>query len=131
MAMKKFTTRPVKSRKPTWEDGFAAKFDAQPAQITPEQRDRIEAQFSTSNGMWRRLGLATLAQSGSELIEAVTADREIAIEFAYAANITKEYAAMLRNFAGLMDTASARISVALCSRPDMVAVMHEAEAVQR
>jgi hypothetical protein len=104
-------------------------FDAQPAQITEDWLNEIEASF-TGLGMRRsrRAALATLAMSGMELTKAVADDRDAAAAFAVAQLSIKEYAARLREFADMMDSAQTRISVALCIRPDMEALLAEANA---
>jgi hypothetical protein len=130
MAKQQSTTRTRKRQKSSWEDRFAEKFTVQPARLTPEQRDEFELTFTGNDmGLWRRVGLASLARSSAELIESVTGDREVALEFARAQDEISDYATRLRSFADMMDSASLRIGLALCSREDMLVLMEEAKAV--
>ena len=115
------------------DDAFAKKllrdFDAQPAQITNEQLDKIEADFlGLSKRRSRRSALLSLTMSGMELTKTVTGDREDALAWAVASTCIHEYASRLREFADLMERASTRIGVALCSREDMRELVLEAEA---
>ncbi|HEX3915525.1 MAG TPA: S24 family peptidase [Steroidobacteraceae bacterium] len=114
------------------DDEFAKKllsdFDAQPAQITNEQLDAIEADFlGLGKRRSRRAALAAQAMSGIELTKAVTGDRETALAFTVAEISITEYASHLREFADMMKSASARIGIALCSREDMRELYAEAE----
>ena len=103
-------------------------FDAQPARITNEQLDKIEADFlGLSNRRSRRSALLSLTMSGMELIKTVTGDREDALAWAVASTCIHDYVSRLREFADMMEGASTRIGVALCSREDMQAVIAEAE----
>jgi hypothetical protein len=115
------------------EDAFAEKlmsdFDAQPAQITKEQLDKIEANFSgLSRRRSRRCALATLAMSGMQLTKAVTGDRDGALALAVARLSIGEYASHLRLFADMMESADTRIGIALCIREDMQELLLEAKA---
>src|ERR1700677_5127310 len=67
-------------------DAFAEKlfsqFDAEPADITQEQLDEIEADFlGLSNRRSRRAALMSLAQSGPDLVKTVTGDRDTGLAF--------------------------------------------------
>lgn len=106
-------------------------FEAQPPQLTAEQRDEMESAFTGSpDGFWRRLALATLAESGARLIEIMSDDdRDLALEYMRARGAIDGYATRLRSFADMMESASVRIGIALCSREDMPELMEEAKAV--
>lgn len=130
MDKKQSTTRTRKRQKSSSEDRFADKLMAQPAQLTPEQRDEMESMFTGNNrGYWRRLALASLARSMPALVDSVTGEREVALEFMRAKFEISEYATQLRSFADMMDSASLRIGIALCSREDMSVLMEEAKAM--
>jgi hypothetical protein len=100
--------------------------EAQPAQI--EDADRMDAQFlSASDRRIRRAALLTLEQSGKELLDSVTEDREMAVAMACVMSTATDYAKSLREFAEIMENASFRIRLALCNRPDMAEVIKEAD----
>jgi hypothetical protein len=114
------------------DDAFAEKlfrdFDAQPAQLTKEQVDKMEANFTgPSRQRSRRAALATLALSGKELTRNVTSERDSALALAVARVSIEEYASHLREFAEMMESAGTRIGVALCSRDDMNELLAEAK----
>lgn len=115
-------------KRATWEDRFADKFIAQPAQLTIEQVGSLEARFSGAD-VDRRVALMTLTKSGAELIEVFSGKRKGALVFARVADDTAGYATLLRHLADLMDTASVRLNLALCSRDDMQAILDEVKAV--
>jgi hypothetical protein len=98
--------------------------EAQPALI--EDADKMDAQFlNISDRRTRRAALATMAKSGRELIDGVTHDRGMAVAMAVVAASASEYAESLRKFADMMESASIRTRLALCSRPDMAEVIKE------
>jgi hypothetical protein len=102
--------------------------EAQPAQITPGSTDKIDANFvDISLRRTRRGALWTLEKSGQELIDAATGERESAVAMACVSVAAEDYSKRLREFADMMESASIRIRVALCSRPDMESVLKEAE----
>jgi hypothetical protein len=101
-----------------------ADLEAQPALI--ENADKMDAQFlSISERRTRRAALLTLEKSGQELIHGVTHDRGLAISMACVAASASAYAESLREFSEIMESASVRIRLALCSRPDMESVIKE------
>jgi hypothetical protein len=100
--------------------------EAQPAQI--EDADKMDAQFlKLSDRRTRRAVLLTLEMSGQQLLDAVTGDRGIAVAMACVMSTAMEYAKSLREFAEIMESASFRIRLALCNRPDMAEVIKEAD----
>jgi hypothetical protein len=102
--------------------------EAQPAQITPGGTDKIDASFvGIPDRRTRRAALWTLEKSGQDLIDAVTGEREGALAMACVSTAAMDYSKRLREFADMMESASIRIRVALCSREDMVSVLEEAE----
>jgi hypothetical protein len=101
--------------------------EAQPAQNTPGSTDKIDANFvGISDRRTRRAALWTLEKSGQELIDAAT-EREGAVAMACVSTAAMDYSKRLREFADMMERASIRIRVALCSREDMISVLEEAE----
>ena len=102
--------------------------EAQPAQIAPANTDKIDANFvGISERRTRRAALWTLEKSGQELIDAITGERESAVAMACISTAAMDYSKRLREFADMMERASVRIRVALCSREDTVSVLEEAE----
>ena len=102
--------------------------EAQPAQITPGGTDQIDANFvGISDRRTRRAALWTLEKSGQELIAAATGEREGAVTMAGVSTAAMDYSKRLREFADMMERASIRIRVALCSRPDMRSVLEQAK----
>jgi hypothetical protein len=131
MANAQSTSSPLKaSEDDSWADKLFENFESQPPQITPEQRDELESKFAGNpDGFWRRLALASLTQSGVELIRIMTNDdRDLALEYMRAQSAISEYATRLRSFADMMESASVRIGIALCSRDDMQTLMEEVKA---
>lgn len=118
---RKVKTLSAAGAKKLWSD-----FEASPAQIDAPTVEHIEHTFS-GKGRTRRAGLALLTMSGKELAEAVK-DRDEAVTLAEVAICAGEYRKWLVDFARLMETAHVRVSVALCNRDDMEAVMRDAEA---
>src|ERR1700761_2662973 len=118
MAKSKFTSRSAKSSNDSSIARLFSDFDAQPAQITEDQLNRIEANFTgLGTRRLRRVALATLAMSGMQLNKAV-AQQDVAVTFAEAKLRIDDYASRLRDFAGVIEDAGMRIGLALCSRPD-------------
>lgn len=108
---------------------MADDFIAQPAQLTVKQIETVEARLS-GNDIGRRVALVALTKSGAELMEAFSGKRDTALELVRVANAATAYAMLLRNVADLMDTASTRLNLALCSREDMQAILDEVKAVE-
>lgn len=114
-----------------WEDKFAENFLAQPAQLTATERDQIEMKADGNHDRkLRRLALHSLSRSGSELIEAaVSVSRETAVDVACLCGDIESYAGRLRSLADMMTSASTRLSISLCARQDMQAIIEEAKAL--
>jgi hypothetical protein len=118
------------TRKPTRQDRedaqidkLFADLDAQPPQLSEEERVELESRFASHDvEAWRRLLLDSLTRSGADLVKAATGDAELAIHLQCAADQARWYAERLREFAGVMEGAGLRISLALCSRPDVEAI---------
>ena len=131
MATKQSTSRTTRKQDREDLEKLAQDFEVQLAQITLEQRDELESIFTGNpDRIWRRLALASLTQSGAKLISIMTDDdRDLALEYMRARTAISSYATRLRSFADMMESASVRIGIALCSREDMPALMEEAKAV--
>ena len=128
-AAKPLIGRTTKNRDVAFADKLFKNFEAQAPQLTSAERDGLEAAFlNLDNRRIRRIALESLAMSGSELLRVVTADRDGAIAFASVENPILEYAQKLHEFAEIMSSASVRIGVALCNRPDMASVKAAAKA---
>lgn len=125
MANRKSTATPrLSSEDRTWLN-----FTHQPAQIEESLVDKIERDMRTAApwSAWRRIALMSLTKSGAELIDAMKGDHNIAESFANVAVNAKEYAGQLRALADMMDTASVRLYVALCGRPDVEKIIASAQ----
>ena len=109
---------------------FEQDFECMKPFLTDDVLGEIEQDMGSNQpwGPWRRVGLAFLTRSGEQLIESVESDRDSAVAMAAAVNGTKDYAERLRELAKLMDTASTRLRMALCSRDDMEEIFQDAEA---
>jgi hypothetical protein len=104
------------------------RLETQPAQITPGDTDKIDANcVGSSDRRTRRAALWTLEKSGQELIEAVTGERDGAVAMACVSTAAMDYSKRSREFADMMERASIRIRVTLCTREDMVSVLEEAK----
>jgi hypothetical protein len=100
-------------------------FVEQPAQVSDEQVAEIEERYR-ADFIVLRLALASLARSGAYLAEGVDAD-ENARAFADVAQRTDELSERLKSLAALMQTASLRLELALCKRPDMQTLVEMAK----
>jgi hypothetical protein len=117
--------RSPRPKRPTEAD-IAADFEAQPPQFTEQEIFNIERKFvDDASGILRRMALASLARSGGELRDAVIDDRAAALDFAKVCNGSRDYAARLREFAGLMETASMRLMIGMCFRDDGPEILEE------
>lgn len=95
--------------------------------LTEKQLDAIESRFCDgTKGVSRRAALLVLLKPGAWLIEHIEKDRDVAVALADVARCGADYASRLRQTADLVDTAAARINVALCVREDFDAVRAEA-----
>lgn len=97
------------------------------AQLNKLQEKEMERQFCRDDGITRRVALSVLTQSGGQLVSAVQ-ERETAEAMAAASVSIRSYHKWLSNFCKLLETASTRIELALCDRPDMRALLRKAEA---
>jgi len=110
-------------------DKILSDFDAQAALMTNQRLDQIEASFlGLAQRRARRAGLLTLTMSGMELTQVAAGDRDGALALAVSRLSIYEYARQLRDFADMMESAGARIGVALCSRHDMQELLKDAIA---
>jgi hypothetical protein len=110
-------------------DKLFADLDAQPPQLSDEERIELENRFTSHDvEAWRRLLLGTLTQSGADLMKAAKGDAELAVDMQCAAEQAKWYAERLREFAAVMENAGFRIGLALCSRRDLKAIQAAAAA---
>ncbi len=104
-------------------------FLEQPAQATFEQIQKIEDYMETRSqaSIWRRLALGSLTRSGAQLVESVQNDDTVAPLMADLAAAATEYADRLKTLAEMIEAASMRIELALCSRPDLKELITQAE----
>jgi hypothetical protein len=102
-------------------------FIERPPQLTDEQFKEIERRFTDDEdgGPWRRAALASLTRSGAQLAEAMAGDVETARALAELSVAAEGYASSL---AEIIDSASARIQLAMCVRADMQTLLELARA---
>lgn len=104
-------------------------FAKSPAMLTEDMFTEIERGLSTgADGVTRRCGLAMMIKSGRELVDLAQGKRESAVLLAMGAECAKHSAERLRELAGIMDSAHARLLLALASREDMEEVLAEGKA---
>jgi hypothetical protein len=117
--------RAPRPKRPTEAD-ITSDFEAQPPQFTEHEIAQLERNFvDAGRRTLRRTALATLARSGKELINALIDDREAALAFAKVCNGARDYAARLREFADIMETASMRLMIGMCFRDDGPQILEE------
>lgn len=112
----KKTAAPRKS--PDWRGAAADEFLAQPARLTSEERDAIEAHFADARRT-RRLLLETMTRSVPQLLETVEESREGAILMAQAMLLARDHEAGLRAFADLARDAGTRLELVLAAAATM------------
>lgn len=100
-------------------DALYKNFLAQPPRLKWKEIHRIERNFGAiTDDECRRAALYSLANSGKRLVEIVTLRRN-AIDFARLADSAREYGERLKGLAHILESAAARIDMALCNRADM------------
>ncbi|HPU52929.1 MAG TPA: hypothetical protein PK359_15325 [Burkholderiaceae bacterium] len=105
---------------------------AQPAAITKAQMRELEEAFQDEGwGIARRIGLAVLTEPCAKVFEQVGADRSLAVAMAGAERDIGAYIDLLDAFRDALTDARNRITMGLCVRDDMAAVLAEAEAGSR
>jgi len=109
-------------------DALYEKFLQQPAQLTLQQMNNIERSISTADAEWRRLALASLTKSGSELKQRFGASREAAELAAELLAVAEDMGKRLHDIAAMLETASTRLMLSLCERPDMHELIAAAKA---
>lgn len=98
-----------------------------PAMLTQTEMVAIDAAMTgDADGITRRVALASLTRAVPQLIESVTDDRVVAVEFARHADALKDYIDRLNEFTTMMQSARLRLRIALCARPDMDEILAEA-----
>ena len=121
---------PKKPKRPAYD--AADQFLAQPAQLSADDRDAIDAHFAAAHRT-RRLLLETMTRSVPELLKTVEGSREGAIVMAQAMLLARDHEAALRRLSDLIRTAGSRLELvraaaATMTRPEMQAVIKTAEA---
>ena len=100
-------------------DALYKNFLAQPPRLKWNEVHRIERNFGAiTDDECRRAALYSLANSGKRLVEIVKL-RSNAIDFARLAESAREYGERLKGLAQMLESAAARIDIALCNRADM------------
>jgi hypothetical protein len=109
-------------------DALYDTFLQQPAQLTLEQMNLIERRLCTGDTQWRQLALASLTKSGAELKQRFAATREAAQLAAELLTVADDMGKRLHQLAGMLETASTRLMLSLCERPDMHELIATAQA---
>jgi hypothetical protein len=109
-------------------DALYASFLQQPAQLTSEQMNGLEWRLCTVDAEWRKLALASLTKSGAELKERFAGSREAAQLAAELLTVADSMGKRLHEIAGMLETASTRLMLSLCERPDMQELIAAARA---
>jgi hypothetical protein len=99
----------------------------QPAQLTEAQVHELETRFIEEEGVIRRTALASLARSGREMHLSCTRSEEAARAFALMSANIERYVGRLEVFIKLMNTANARVLLALYGRPDRERLLRDAK----
>jgi hypothetical protein len=109
-------------------DALYETFLQQPAQLTRQQMNSIERGICTADAEWRRLALASLTKSGSELRQRFGASREAAQLAAELLAVAEDMGKRLHDVAAMLETASTRLMLSLCERADMHELIAAAKA---
>jgi hypothetical protein len=109
-------------------DALYATFLQQPAQLTLRQMNSIEQSICTDDAEWRRLALASLTKSGSQLTQRFGASREAAQLAAELLAVAEDMGKRLHEIAAMLETASTRLMLSLCERADMHELIAAAKA---
>jgi hydrogenase maturation factor len=109
-------------------DALYARFLEQPAQLTTAQVNVLERRLCTADAEWRKLALASLAKSGVELKERFAGSREAAQLAAELLTVADDMGKRLHEIAAMLETASTRLMLSLCERPDMQELIAAARA---
>jgi hypothetical protein len=94
--------------------------------IAKADMERLEAQMNGAGALAiaRRLGLAAAIQDG-EWYAKLSKDREMAVVMGGQLNAMQDAAAVLKEVAGLIESAEWRIKLALCNHADMQQILTE------
>lgn len=109
-------------------DALYARFLEQPAQLTSAQVNALERRLCTGDAEWRRLVLASLTKSGRELKERFAGSREAGQLAAELLTVADNMGKRLHEIAAMLETASTRLMLSLCERPDMQELIATARA---
>jgi hypothetical protein len=109
-------------------DALYAHFLEQPAQLTSAHVNALERRLCTADAEWRRLALASLTKSGAELKERFAGSREAAQLAAELLTVADAMGKRLHELGTMLETASTRLMLSLCERPDMKELIAAAKA---
>lgn len=116
-----------KPRTPEPEAALYRRVRAMPAAFTEAQMLQMEAAFSEDrHGPARRAALAVLAQPCSPLFGRIESDRAAAVAMAAARASIADYLLHLAAVVDTMKAAELRLTLGLCVRDDMDAVIADA-----
>jgi|GEM_PF-2843832 hypothetical protein len=105
-------------------------FESQPAQFTCEMAEGMEKRAKEAelpHGITRRIALASLTRSASDLIGAIKDDRDAAEALAESSQAISDMVKHLGAVCEVLTTARTRIEMALCVRDDMHEIMGKLE----
>ncbi len=109
-------------------DALYARFLEQPAQLSAAQVNAFERRLCTADAEWRQLALASLTKSGTELKDRFAGSREAAQLAAELLTVADDMGKRLHEIAAMLETASTRLMLSLCERPDMKELISTAKA---
>jgi hydrogenase maturation factor len=109
-------------------DALYARFLEQPAQMSAAQVSALERRLCTADSEWRQLALASLTKSGVQLKERFASSRESAQLAAELLTVADDMGKRLHEIAAMLETASTRLMLSLCERPDMQELIAAARA---
>jgi hypothetical protein len=128
MVKTKRNTKPAKTKRKgkspgSWDDKFVSKLLKEPPVLTDKQVSGIEHKIQRD--AYRRTALVFLAKPFKEMAEKFAKDRKGAVAFADVAYGARAMAQRYKSLSDLLESASMRIEVALCSREDFREVLEE------
>lgn len=121
------TTTKRKHREPESEEALYRRVRAMPAAFTEAQVIQMEALFGEDRqGPARRAALAVLAQPCEQLFGRIESDRAAAVALAGVRVSITDYLVYLAAVVDTMKAAELRLTLGLCGRDDMDAVIADA-----
>ncbi len=119
---------PAASSKPAEAVELYDRLQAEREPILGDGEAEAIEKFLRRNGIWRRMALAFLSRTWNETADPVRTERESALAFAAVFHALEETAGNYKRIAELMESAKARLMVALATREDMAQILAEAKS---